>query len=91
MLWGISSRYISESELYNYSSAQLRIMRNEILALNGRIFRSQDLIDYFSQKSWYTPTYDPDEFDANMFYYLNDYEEANLQVILDYEDALAGY
>lgn len=90
ILWGISSRYIDESELYNYSAGQLRLIRNEIFALHGRIFRSQDLRDYFSQRSWYVPTYDPDEFDANMFYYLNDYEEANLKVILNYEAALAG-
>ncbi|MDD6615476.1 MAG: YARHG domain-containing protein [Lachnospiraceae bacterium] len=90
IIWGISSRYIDESELYNYNQGQLRLIRNEIFALNGRIFRSQDLMDYFSQKSWYVPAYDPDEFDANMFYYLNDYEEANLQVILNYEAAL-GY
>ena len=90
IIQGISSRYISESELYNYDLGQLRLIRNEIFALNGRIFRSQDLADYFSQKSWYVPTYDPDEFDANMYYYLNDYEEANLQVILNYEAALAA-
>lgn len=90
ILWGISSRYIDESELYNYSAGQLRLIRNEIFALHGRIFRSQDLRDYFSQKSWYVPTYDPDEFDANMFDYLNDYEAANLKVILNYEAALAG-
>ena len=90
ILWGISSRYIDESELYNYSAGQLRLIRNEIFALHGRIFRSQDLRDYFSQKSWYVPTYDPDNFDANMFDYLNDYEAATLKVILNYEAALAG-
>ena len=90
ILWGISSRYIDESELYNYSAGQLRLIRNEIFALHGRIFRSQDLRDYFSHKSWYVPTYDPDDFDANMFDYLNDYEAANLKVILNYEAALAG-
>ena len=86
---GISSRYIDESELYNYDAGQLRLIRNEIFALHGRIFKSQDLADYFSQKSWYVPKYDPDEFDAHMFDYLNDYEAANLQVILNYEAALA--
>ncbi len=90
IIWDISSRYIDESELYNYDAGQLRLIRNEIFALNGRIFQSQDLRDYFSQKSWYVPTYSPEEFDANMFYYLNDYEEANLEVILNYEAALAG-
>ena len=90
IIQGISSRYIDESELYNYDAGQLRLIRNEIFALNGRIFNSQDLRDYFSQKSWYVPQYSPEEFDANMFYYLNDYEEANLNVILNYEAALAG-
>lgn len=90
ILWGISSRYIDESELYNYDLGQLRLIRNEIFALHGRIFNSQDLMDYFSQKSWYVPTYAPEDFDANMFDYLNDYEEANLNVILNYEAALQG-
>lgn len=90
IIWGISSRYIDESELYNYDAGQLRLIRNEIFALNGRIFNSQDLRDYFSQKSWYVPTYAPEDFDANMFNHLNDYEEANLEVILNYEAALAG-
>ena len=87
---GISSRYIDESELYNYDAGQLRLIRNEIFALHGRIFKSQDLADYFSQKSWYVPKYDPDEFDAHMFDYFIDYEAANLKVILNYEAALAG-
>ncbi len=91
ILWGISSRYIGEEELYNYDLATLRLIRNEIFALHGRIFTSQDLIDYFSQKSWYVPMYSPEEFDANMFDYLNDYEEANLNVIMNYEAALGGY
>ena len=91
ILQGISSRYIDVSELYNYDLGQLRLIRNEIFALHGRIFNSQDLADYFSQRSWYVPTYAPEDFDANMFDYLNDYEEANLQVILDYEAQLGGY
>ncbi len=91
ILPGISSRYIDVSELYNYDLGQLRLIRNEIFALHGRIFNSQDLMDYFSQRSWYVPTYAPEDFDANMFDYLNDYEAANLQVILDYEAQLGGY
>ncbi len=91
ILPGISSHYIDVSELYNYDLDQLRLIRNEIFALHGRMFNSQDLMDYFSQKSWYVPTYAPEEFDANMFDYLNDYEAANLQVIMDYEAQLGGY
>ncbi len=90
IIQGISSRYLDVSELYSYGPATIRLIRNEIFALHGRIFQSQDLMDYFSQKSWYVPTYSPEEFDANMFDYLNDYEEANLKLILDYEDWLAS-
>lgn len=46
-------------------------------------------MDYFCQKSWYVPTYNPEDFDVNMFSYLNDYEIANLKLILEYEDWLA--
>ena len=51
ILWGISSRYIDESELYNYSAGQLRLIRNEIFALHGRIFRSQGSSGLFSARS----------------------------------------
>lgn len=90
ILWHINSRYIGEEELYNYDAATIRLIRNEIFALHGRIFRSEDLQAYFGSKSWYVPTYDPDEFDANMESILNDYELANLNVILAYEAALYG-
>lgn len=90
ILWGISSRYIDESELYNYNLDELCLIRNEIFALHGRMFRTPEIQEYFNGKSWYVPTYAPDDFDANMFDYLNDYEKANLQVILNYEAALAG-
>ncbi len=85
------SRYIDESELYGFSSGELRLIRNEIFARHGRIFSSPDLAAYFGQKAWYVPTYSPEEFDANMGSYLTAYELANLEVILKYEDALAGY
>jgi hypothetical protein len=85
------SRYIAESELYNFSASEIRLIRNEIFARHGRRFNSSDLANYFAGKAWYVPTYSPEEFDANMDSYLNDYEKANLNVILNYEDALAGY
>ncbi|MCD7735420.1 MAG: YARHG domain-containing protein [Lachnospiraceae bacterium] len=87
---GISSRYISESELYGYSLEELRLIRNEIFALHGRMFKSEDLQEYFNQKSWYVPLYTPEEFDEDLFSHLNEYEKANLNVILAYEEALGG-
>ena len=88
LLPGITTRYISESELYNYSDDMIRYIRNEIFALHGRIFKSEDLREYFMSKSWYTPMYAPEDFDACMFSILNEYEKANLEVILAYEDAI---
>lgn len=90
LLPGISTRYISESELYNYSDSMIRYIRNEIFAIHGRIFKSEDLREYFMSKSWYTPMYAPEDFDACMFSILNKYEIANLEVILAYEEALAA-
>lgn len=84
------SRYIDESDLYVFNASELRLIRNEIFARHGRIFTSADLNEYFRQKAWYVPTYSPEEFDANMESYLTKYELANLEVILNYEDAISG-
>lgn len=43
----------NEEILEQYSSNELRILRNTIYAKNGYLFKSKDLRDYFSQKSWY--------------------------------------
>lgn len=86
MLYDINTRYISKSELKGWSSWDLAALRNEIFARHGRIFTTQTWADYFAQKTWYTPTYDPTYFDSNMGSFLNDYEWANLQVILDLEN-----
>lgn len=88
LLPGITTRYITESELYNFSDSMIRFVRNEIFALHGRIFKSEDLREYFMSKSWYTPMYAPEDFDACMFSILNKYEIANLEVILAYEEAI---
>ena len=43
----------SEKELSNLSKQELRILRNAFYARLGYIFKSKDLIDFFSQFSWY--------------------------------------
>lgn len=84
------SRYIDESDLYIFSSSEIRLIRNEIFARHGRIFESSDLVNYFSGKSWYVPLYSAEEFDADWGRYLTEYELANLDVIVAYEAKLAG-
>lgn len=85
MLYDINSRYISKKELKGWDSWSLAALRNEIFARHGRIFTTPSWAEYFSQKTWYVPTYDPGYFDNNMDSFLNDYEWANLEVILKLE------
>jgi hypothetical protein len=77
-----SSRYISESDLYGMSLADLRIMRNEIYARHGYIFTTKEMKQYFAQQSWYRPT------SANVT--LSQIEQYNVNVIKAYESKLSG-
>lgn len=85
--YDLSSRYVSAEEFDGWSASDLALARNEIFARHGRIFTKQVYQDYFSQKTWYEPTYDPSYFDANLDSFLNDYEWANLAVVQKLEDA----
>jgi len=53
----LSTRLLAEDDLRGMSKPELRILRNEIYARHGYIFKSQDLRDYFSAKDWYHPQY----------------------------------
>jgi hypothetical protein len=59
----------------------LRVLRNEIYARRGRVFKSKDLNDYFKEQSWYKP--DPNYSD-NL---LSEVEKENLKIIKEAEDA----
>ncbi len=74
-----SSRYLSSDEVAVLAKYELNIMRNEIFARYGYIFKSDDLRMYFSNKSWYTPRY------ADVGKYLTTIELANIKLILSYE------
>jgi tetratricopeptide (TPR) repeat protein len=53
---------LTRSDLAGKSKETLRLMRNEIFARYGRPFRSDDLHEYFTKKSWYkvNPNYSDD-------------------------------
>ena len=53
-----SSGWIDENDLTQYSSAQLRLMRNELYARYGYRFKSADLRQHFSKQAWYNPDTD---------------------------------
>ncbi len=77
------SRYYTEDELSGWSSEDLRYARNEIYARHGYIFDSEDLKNYFEEKSWYEGTVASDDFDESAF---NEYEKANIELILSIEN-----
>ena len=81
-----SHRYTA-GELSDLSDWELYLARNEIFARRGREFRNEDLQRYFESQSWYTPTYSPDDFDAQTSTLLNDVERANAETILKLEQS----
>ncbi|MGG1678242.1 YARHG domain-containing protein [Neobacillus sp. NRS-1170] len=73
-------RVMREEDITNLTKEQLRLARNEIYARHGHVFKSQDLQNYFSSKSWYHP--DP-SFDGS----LNEVEKENVDFIKAREDS----
>lgn len=69
----------SEQEIQNKSLDELRILRNEIFARHGYIFKSDDLQNHFSEFDWYKPT----KTDVNQF--LTETDKANIELITKLE------
>ena len=84
---GSDSRYLTQSDLNNFSKTGLELAKNEIYARRGRIFVTPYIDKYFRQQSWYQPTIAPESFSDNM---LNEYETANVALIVNAEGTLAA-
>lgn len=65
----------------------IRACINEIYARHGYIFKSEEWNDYFSAQDWYYGTTPADQFDDSV---LNDYEKANLDLLLQMEAKYAN-
>lgn len=80
------SAYISASDLAGMDKETVMLARNEIYARHGYVFKSNEIQAYFDAKSWYTPN---SSVNASTFTtaQMNEYEKANLDVILNYEKA----
>ena len=77
-----NSRYLSYADLEGLSQYEVMLARNEIYARLGRRFNDNDIRAYFESTSWYNPVYTPDEFTDAFF---NEYEQANVDLIVAYE------
>lgn len=76
------SRYLEDWELENLTQYELKLARCEIYARHGYNFDEQEVYDYFWEKSWYYPEIDPDDWTDDV---LNEYEQANINLISEYE------
>lgn len=74
-----SERLLTNDDLMNLSKYELKIMRNEIYARHGYIFKTSDMQAYFNSQNWYVPRYD------DVTSYLTDIEKRNIEMIKRYE------
>ncbi len=74
------NRTISDAMLRGLSLHELRLLRNEIYARHGRIFRTDWLSQYFWNQPWYTPdeNFKDEELSAN--------DKLNVETIVKYEN-----
>ena len=82
LLASSESRYIEECEVEALDPAELEYARNEIYARHGYIFNDSKFNEYFSDQAWYTPNPEFKGDDSE----LNEYEIANRDLILKYEN-----
>lgn len=80
-----ATRYYTKDEIASLTLEEIYVARNEIYARHGREFKTEELAEYFSEKSWYNPVYTPEEFDAMGDSVFNEYEIANRTLLLEYE------
>lgn len=76
------SKIYTENDLINKTTKELRLLRNEIFARHGYIFKSQDLQDYFAHNKWYKPDF------KNVDSLLTEIDKSNIQLILNIETQL---
>jgi len=74
-----SQRLLTSSDLNGMSKHDLKIMRNEIFARYGYIFKTSEMKSYFSSQAWYHGRYE----DVSSM--LSDIEHKNVALIKSYE------
>jgi len=76
------SKAISEQMLHGLSLHELRLLRNEVYARHGRMFRAEWLQQYFYAQPWYTP--DENFKDES----LSGSNKVNVETIVEYENRI---
>ncbi len=80
-----STHKLTEGQLSLWNSEELRLMRNEIFARYGYVFKSKDLQEYFYNQDWYRNIEKlPADNDGSSL--LTEIEKANITNILEIEN-----
>jgi hypothetical protein len=74
-----SEKVLSSDDLLNINKYELKIMRNEIFARHGYIFKTDDMRLYFENQAWYSPRYE------YVTSFLTEIEKGNIELIKRYE------
>jgi hypothetical protein len=74
-----STSYLSSEQLKYLSPFELKIMRNEIFARHGYIFKTPEMKNYFNTQNWYYGRF------TNVDNQLTQIEKENIQLIKSYE------
>lgn len=77
-----SEKVLDSSTIAKHTKTELRIMRNEIYARYGYIFKSKEMQEYFNKQPWYEASRE------NVDKYLSDIEKANIELIKKWEEAV---
>jgi len=88
-----SQRLIGKKDLLPFSLAKLDLMRNEIYARHGWVFKRSDLQDHFNKEPWYYPRGDQsnrDQVNHQAEKKLTPLENQNIQTIVSREKELKG-
>lgn len=70
-----STRLLTFADVRGLTKWDLKIMRNEIYARYGYVFKTDDMNRYFNNQSWYHAQYE------NVDGFLNTYEKKNIAFI----------
>ncbi|NLN74822.1 MAG: protein kinase [Armatimonadetes bacterium] len=85
-----SERAVDESDIAYISASDRDIMRNEIYARHGWVFRRKDIQSYFDRQPWYRPggsDSNRDSVNRIAAAAMSKLERANAKKILDYQKA----
>ncbi len=86
-----SGRLLQPGDLMPLSMLELELMRNEIFARHGWVFKRRDLRDYFSRQPWYSPKGDlsnREQVNRWVQTEVTPLEKKNIQIIVSREKAL---